>query len=83
MGDELTRLRTENYHLRIALKTRDVIGQAKGILMERHGLDADEAFDRLTTMSQDANIKLRDVAEHLVELRADLAAAEDPTLVDD
>ncbi len=48
-----------------ALDSRDVIGQAKGILMERYRINADEAFERLTMMSQHANIKLRDIAEHL------------------
>lgn len=50
-----------------ALRTRDVIGQAKGILMERHGLDADGAFARLVGASQHANLKLREVALWLVE----------------
>ena len=52
----------ETADLRLALETRDVIGQAKGILMERHGISADEAFDRLTKVSQDTNTKVRDIA---------------------
>ena len=52
-------------HLERALQTRDVIGQAKGILMERHRIDADEAFDRLREMSQRENVKLREVAERI------------------
>ena len=35
--------------LQLALETRDVIGQAKGILMERFRITAEEAFDRLRT----------------------------------
>jgi hypothetical protein len=62
--------RDEVAHLRIAVQTRDIIGQAKGILMERHAIGADEAFDRLVTMSQSSNVKLREVCEHLVELRS-------------
>jgi len=46
-----------------ALKTRDVIGQAKGILMERFGVDPDEAFQMLVHSSQDTNLKLTAVAE--------------------
>ena len=46
-----------------ALQTRDVIGQAKGILMERHRLTADEAFERLSQVSQAHNIPLRQIAE--------------------
>jgi GAF domain-containing protein len=57
--------RAEN--LRIALRSRDVIGQAKGILIERHKLTADGAFSRLAAASQNANRKLTAVALHLVE----------------
>ncbi|WP_141280424.1 GAF and ANTAR domain-containing protein [Pseudonocardia hydrocarbonoxydans] len=52
--------------LREALGRRDVIGQAKGILIERHRLTADAAFSRLSVASQAANVKLVEVAEHLV-----------------
>jgi GAF domain-containing protein len=50
-----------------ALVTRDVIGQAKGILMARQSCDADEAFDVLRRASQRANRKLRDIAQELVD----------------
>jgi GAF domain-containing protein len=53
--------------LQSALESRDTIGQAKGILMARHGVDADEAFGMLRTLSQRTNHKLRDVARDLVE----------------
>ena len=49
-----------------ALRSRDVIGQAKGILMEREHLTDDQAFDRLRTASQRRNRKLRALAEQLV-----------------
>lgn len=52
--------------LRAAVESRDLIGQAKGILMERHRLDADQAFAVLRYLSQTHNVKLRQVAEHLV-----------------
>ena len=51
--------------LREALRTRDVIGQAKGILMERRKLTADQAFEVLRRTSQRLNIKLRDVAARI------------------
>ena len=51
--------------LTFALTTRDIIGQAKGILMERHKIDADQAFALLTKISRDHNIKLRDLADTL------------------
>lgn len=52
-------------NLRTALETRDVIGQAKGILMERFKIDAAAAFDLLILASQRTNIKVRDVADQL------------------
>ena len=57
----------ENAQLRSALQTRDVIGQAKGILMERYKLDAARAFGLLVAMSQHTNTKLRDLAAELAE----------------
>jgi hypothetical protein len=58
--------------LKQALSSRDVIGQAKGILMERRGISADEAFDTLRRASQALNVKLAQVAETLVERRAEI-----------
>lgn len=52
-------------HLRRAVDSRDVIGQAKGILMQRRGITADEAFDVLRRASQDLNVKLAEVARAL------------------
>lgn len=48
-----------------AIETRDVIGQAKGILMARQHISADEAFDMLRQALQRLNIKLRDLAEQV------------------
>lgn len=50
-----------------ALLSRDLIGQAKGILMHEHGITADAAFDLLRRHSQNANVKLVDVAARVVE----------------
>lgn len=55
--------------LNVALDSRKRIGQAQGILMERHGLDEATAFEVLRRYSQDHNIKLRQVAEDLVDTR--------------
>lgn len=49
-----------------AMKGRDLIGQAKGILMNRHHIDADAAFEMLRGASQQLNVKLREVAEQTV-----------------
>jgi len=56
-------------NLKVALDSRNVIGQAQGMLMERHGVSADEAFALLTTTSQQRNVKLRVVAEELIHHR--------------
>jgi transcriptional regulator with GAF, ATPase, and Fis domain len=52
--------------LRAAVKSRHVIGQAQGILMQRYQVDADRAFTVLRRYSQDKNVKLRLVAEHVI-----------------
>lgn len=49
-----------------AMRSRAVIEQAKGVLMARDGLDADDAFILLTARSQHENRKLRDVAAETV-----------------
>jgi GAF domain-containing protein len=49
-----------------ALTNRDVIGQAKGLLMAREDLTAEQAFERLVRGSQQSNIKLAEVAAWLV-----------------
>ena len=54
-------------HLRSGLVTRTVIGQAEGILMERLKITADQAFAVLSRLSQQSNVKLRDLARNLVE----------------
>jgi ANTAR domain len=53
-------------HLRDALATRDIIGQAKGMLMQRQKLTGIQAFNLLVRASQESNIKLVDVARWLV-----------------
>ena len=57
-------------NLRIALESRAVIEQAKGILMAERRVSADDAFQLLVGLSQDTNRKLRDVAAALVERTA-------------
>ena len=57
--------RTEAMHLSEALQSRDLIGQAKGILMEREKVTAEEAFELLRKASQKLNRKVRDLAEEI------------------
>jgi len=48
-----------------AVATRDLIGQAKGILMERYKVTPDQAFRMLVKVSNDNNLALRSVAQNL------------------
>ena len=60
-------------HLEEALKNRPVIEQAKGMIMAREGVTADEAFDVLRRASQRQNRKLRDIAVEIVQRAVDRA----------
>ena len=66
----LAELREAQLHK--ALNTRDVIGQAKGILMRSRGITAEEAFDLLRRTSQDLNIKLATLAETITTRHTEL-----------
>ncbi len=65
--DERSTLQSLGCDLQQALLSRDVIGQAKGILMERLEITPEDAFDLLRRSSQRLNVKLRDVARGLAE----------------
>lgn len=52
--------------LQEGLQTRTMIGQATGLLMAQEGLTSDEAFQKLVNVSQNANIKLREIAQRYV-----------------
>jgi ANTAR domain-containing protein/GAF domain-containing protein len=60
--------------LHTALETRTVIGQATGLIMERYGLDEVRAFGFLARMSQTGNIKLRDLANDMVQTVSEKAS---------
>lgn len=64
-----------NEQLRQALASREIIGEAKGIIMERQSCTRDEAFNILRRASQRENRKLRDLAEELV-LRVETRGGE-------
>ncbi len=55
--------------LESALSTRDRIGQAKGIIMERFGVDDVRAFELLRKLSQESQMKLVDIARRVVDTR--------------
>ena len=56
---------------RSALASRDLIGQAKGMLMERFTIDAVAAFELLRRLSQDTNTPLVEVARQVTEATPD------------
>ncbi|MCT7658308.1 GAF and ANTAR domain-containing protein [Mycobacterium deserti] len=62
----LARAQERTTQLQRALGSRAMIDQAIGIIRSRSGASAEEAFDRLTRLSQSENIKLAVVAERLV-----------------
>ncbi|MDO3403603.1 GAF and ANTAR domain-containing protein [Mycolicibacterium neoaurum] len=59
----------QSEELESAVASRDRIGQAKGIIMERFKVDDVQAFSLLRKLSQDSNIKLADVAEQVINTR--------------
>ncbi len=59
----------EGEELQSALSTRDRIGQAKGIIMERYNVDDVRAFEMLRRLSQDSNTRLVDIAERVISTR--------------
>ena len=65
-------------HLQTALVSRAVIDQALGIIMGQNRCTADEAFDLLRTISQNRNIKLRDIAAEMVTAVSGRPPADNP-----
>jgi hypothetical protein len=61
-------------NLEQAIQTRQLIGQAVGLVMERYQLDDARAFAFLTRLSSHQNIKMRDLARRMVEESGEAAA---------
>jgi hypothetical protein len=66
LAETVAALSKEVRDLRASARMRAVIEQAKGVLVERHGITLDEAFARLRTMSQEHNVRLVEVAATVV-----------------
>ena len=60
--------------LKAGLDRRTIIGKAVGITMIRAGITADAAFARLAALSQDTNVKVRDLAQRIVDEANEQAA---------
>ena len=76
-SEEILALEQEVDGLKTALGTRTLIGKAIGIIIEREGVNETEAFERLKTLSQHRNVKLRDIAVGVAR-EAQPAGAEEP-----
>jgi ANTAR domain len=63
--------------LKGAIATRQVIGEALGIVIERYGLSEERAFEFLIRASQNSNTKLRDIAAEIVRATVEEAPAAD------
>lgn len=66
LAEAVATLRDEVRGLRAAARLRAVIEQAKGVLVERHHITLEEAFDQLRKMSQEHNVRLIEVAATVV-----------------
>ncbi|MEJ3653403.1 GAF and ANTAR domain-containing protein [Actinomycetes bacterium KLBMP 9759] len=72
--DAVTKAELQKVQLEQAIDSRDVIGQAKGVIMARRGVAADEAFDILRRTSQQLNVKLVELARTLTDRHGELDA---------
>lgn len=61
----------QSENLRSAVASRDRIGQAKGIIMERCDVDDVRAFDMLRRLSQESNTSLVEIAQRVIDTRGD------------
>ncbi|NYE49233.1 GAF domain-containing protein [Spinactinospora alkalitolerans] len=69
-GIALASIRLESA-LRSAISSRQTIGEAMGVLMERHRISARQSFEMLSQASQNLNIKLRDIAGRVAHTGVD------------
>jgi hypothetical protein len=78
-GDDQDRVRLleqKVWQLSRAVRSRDVIGQAKGVLIGHYGISADAAFRVLVRLSQHTNTKLAEIAPALVDRLRERGPAE-------
>jgi hypothetical protein len=65
------KVRQTEANLERAVESHRLVGQAMGILIERHRITSEEAFEVLRRASQDHNVKLREVARRVIETGAE------------
>jgi AmiR/NasT family two-component response regulator len=74
----LREAREQAEQLRQAIETRDVISTAKGLLMAKEQLSSGDAFEVLRRASQRENIRVREIAERMVEAHDERAQRKSP-----
>lgn len=68
LSDQLGAARQEIEQLRRGLEAHAAVDQAKGVLMALHGMDAEQAWELLTRVSSESNVRVRRLAESLTAL---------------
>ncbi len=71
----ISRAETLTEQLQGALNSRVAIEQAKGMIAHRHGVDVDEAFDRLRAHARRSQLRLADLAREIVAGTADIPSS--------
>ena len=66
LAETVARLRDEVAGLRRAMRTRELVAMAEGVLIERMGFTPEEAFDQLRRLSQETDTRLVEIAAFLV-----------------
>jgi hypothetical protein len=82
-GDPGDELRHKIRHLELAMESQRLIGVAIGLLAQRAGISSDEAWQHLVRVSQDTNIKIREIARILVDARNGRAQPADAATLAD
>jgi len=71
--DEMQRLRAELADVHLKLAERKVVEKAKGLLMQHHGLNEQQAYASLRAMAMKKNLRIGELARHVVDAAALLA----------
>ena len=75
ISDAVGELADKQANLEKAIESHRMIGQAVGVLVERHRLTPSQAFQQLRRASQDRNVRLREIARRVLETGLDPSVA--------
>lgn len=82
-GESVEALRDQIRNLELAMDSQRLIGIAIGLLAQRAGCSSDVAWQQLVRVSQDTNVKVREIARILVDARNGRAEPGDAALLAD